>query len=161
LNHWVWVESERLRDCNCWYQSLHMHIGILNLLISHLDSKFVLTLDFHIYLDWDYSPHRHLLVNLLMPLFNFFALEVKTILSGGCFSFRLKFQCFYMLMTTSAHKATCTQFGKYRPHVHWLWWLCSLCSTCIAQSPTSSSLCVLSSKPFFETIVFWAFFWSE
>ena len=48
----------------------------------------------HIILTGNFSPCRPILLDLLMPLFNFLALEVTMELCGGCFSFWLYFQQF-------------------------------------------------------------------
>jgi hypothetical protein len=48
-------------------------------------------------------------------------LGVMVALSGGCFSISVIFSTSLVLMTSSLHQTTCTQFGKHWPPPHWLW----------------------------------------
>ena len=83
---------------------LDLQIRILELLISLLDSKFVLKLEYQHLLRLENS----VLTNLYsMPLFNFLGLEVIVVLSGGYFSLGFKFNNF------SDDDHTCTQYNLY------------------------------------------------
>jgi hypothetical protein len=72
-----------------------MQTRILRSLISLLDSKFVLTnstLNLRSLYIENLSPRSLILLGMPMQLFNFLALEVIIVLSGGCISFWLYFQ---------------------------------------------------------------------
>jgi hypothetical protein len=90
----------------------------LKLLMSLLDSKFVLTHESTSLYIGNFNPHQLILLDVSMPLFDFLPLEVTTILSGGCFL--VVSSTISMLMTTFAHKSTCTRFGKHWPPRHCL-----------------------------------------
>lgn len=100
---------------------MDLQTKIINLLISLLDSKVVLTLESHISLSWKIQSMLTYTLRFPMPPVNFLAPELTIVLCGRCLSFRLYVQQFLVLMTTSSHKTTCTQFCEHRPPPHWSW----------------------------------------
>ena len=117
----------------------------MNLLISLLDSKVVVILESHISLSWKIQSMLTYTLRFPIPPVNFLALEVTIVLCGKCLSFRLYIQEFLVLMTTSPHKTTCTQFCEHRPPPHWSWhqkmftiWMTFVYSPCATKQATST-----------------------
>ena len=145
LRLWVWVEVEGFRGCwickleiwglfvsSSWFE-IRPHTWILT-------SRWI----------GDFSPRRLILLDVPTPLFNRLALVVTAILSGGRFSILVAISAILVVMTTFAHKTTCTRFGKHLPPLHWLWhrklftmWMRPICFYCAqpnkALSATKSS----------------------
>ena len=100
-----------------------MQIRNMKLVDSLLDSKFVLTLEFHDSLDWklqslpNYTPrHAHATLQFLASI-----PRGDSSLKRRMHLILVIISTITVLMTTFAHKTTCTQFGNHWPPPHWLW----------------------------------------
>ena len=101
MSLWVWVGVEGSRDC------VGLHTRIVKLLISFLDSKFVLTLESHISLDWNCQSQMTYALRFAHATFQFLGSRGNRSLEWRMLFISVIISAILMLMTIFAHKTTC------------------------------------------------------
>ena len=91
---------------------LDLQIRILKLLISLLNSKFILTLEYHISLDWKFLSSLIYTLGFSQATLQFFGSKVDSGFECRMIFISIIVSTILMLISILVQKTTCTQFGK-------------------------------------------------